>query len=390
MKPSLVQPKNGKETIGSSIVDPKSLNGSMNVENGYNNIDNTNHDLKNVEIKDRQAEYSSIFNVDVNSGEILATILLQHMDKFHNLAAMLGDKYQYSWKMSKAVGFFVTLLKKPINVVKTVVKTENVRNVENSTGNVSSILDSVPLVLSAEEEDARRKSLLKEDSNKQAISEGSTPLDTRSPCNYDTLQQHQQQHQQQQQQLLLLQQQQQQQHEQNVLLQQQQYQQHQQQNSYGINSSYPEMNPDENSFMYGSYAQFNQSIQASQSGVPKGLFSLAFNNHLSDLSNNPINSIDVDINEQFPEIIQATEGFGDNNRSFGEFFGVSAAGAVSPLSNPVVGAAMGTGNMYGDPNTSGAAFMGGNEGGFAGNFSGPNGTANTGDVNMMMSGNWFS
>lgn len=145
MKPNVVGgfQKNGGEFDGDMIND---------VKTGHNKIDNRNHDLNGVEIKDESEEYGSVFNVDVNSGEILATILLNHMDSFHRLAETLGQKYSYSWRMGKAVGFFVTLLKKPVNIVKDLVKTEHIKDVESNEGGVSNVLNSVPLVLSKDEE----------------------------------------------------------------------------------------------------------------------------------------------------------------------------------------------------------------------------------------------
>jgi heme activator protein 1 len=119
-------------------------------------ISHRNHDLDDIEIKDETEEYRSVFDVDVNSGETLATILLSHMDKFHDVAQKLGDKYPYSWRMSKAVGFFIILLRKPTNVVKSLVKTENLGDVENDTGEVSSLLNSVPLVLNVDEEQFKK------------------------------------------------------------------------------------------------------------------------------------------------------------------------------------------------------------------------------------------
>lgn len=107
-----------------------------------------------VEIKDEN-EYS-MFDVDVNSGEMLASVLLGHMDKFHILSQKLGQKYPYSWRMGKAVGFFIILLKKPTTVVKSMVKTDNLQDVENNTGDVSSVLNSVPLVLNSDEQQFKK------------------------------------------------------------------------------------------------------------------------------------------------------------------------------------------------------------------------------------------
>ncbi|CEP20812.1 FST3 [Cyberlindnera jadinii] len=120
------------------------------------NYHHRNHDLDHIEIKDESEQYSSAFHVDVNSGETLATILLGHMDKFHDLAQKLGDKYAYSWRMAKAVGFFIILLRKPTNVVKSMVKTDNLQDVENDTGEVSNMLNSVPLVLSSDEQQFKK------------------------------------------------------------------------------------------------------------------------------------------------------------------------------------------------------------------------------------------
>lgn len=142
MKPSVVEKS-------SFPMVPDDSNDSS--QTGSNNIDNRNYDLNSVEIKDESEQYVSAFNVDVNSGEALATILLSHMDSFHKLAETLGQKYSYSWRMGKAVGFFVTLLKKPVNIVKDLVKTENLKDVEADKG-VSNVLNAVPLVLSTDEE----------------------------------------------------------------------------------------------------------------------------------------------------------------------------------------------------------------------------------------------
>jgi len=141
MKPTLV----GKGNSG----DAKDFKLENQEDVGDDN--HTNHDLDNVEIKDESGEIRSDFNVDVNSGERLATILLGHMGKFHKLAETLGQKYSYSWRMGKAVGFFVTLLKKPVNIVKDLVKTDSVKDVESNKG-ISNVLEAVPLVLSKEEE----------------------------------------------------------------------------------------------------------------------------------------------------------------------------------------------------------------------------------------------
>ncbi|KAH3675057.1 hypothetical protein WICMUC_002889 [Wickerhamomyces mucosus] len=118
--------------------------------------DNYNKDQE-LTIKDEEPavsidELHNFYKTDVDSGEKLAMILLTHMENFSKLTNELGEKYQYSWRMSKAVKFFITLLRKPVNIVKAIVKTENVRNVENNTGFVSNILNSVPLILSSEEE----------------------------------------------------------------------------------------------------------------------------------------------------------------------------------------------------------------------------------------------
>lgn len=152
MRATVVQNTTEKNT-GNGSISPS--NTRKNIDgNGVHEIDNTNHDLDNIEIKDDSA--SSIFDVDVNSGEMLATILLDHMVKFEVLSEKLGKKYPYSWRMAKAVYFFITLLKKPTNSVKSIVKTENVKRVENNTGEVSTLLNSVPLVLSADEEELRK------------------------------------------------------------------------------------------------------------------------------------------------------------------------------------------------------------------------------------------
>lgn len=120
---------------------------------GLNNVNNRNYDLQQVEIKDEEEPKSTttFYNTDVDSGEILAKILLKHMENFHKLTDKLGAKYPYSWRMSKAVGFFVILLRKPVNIVKAIVKTDNVKHVENNTGFASNVLNSVPLVLNPDE-----------------------------------------------------------------------------------------------------------------------------------------------------------------------------------------------------------------------------------------------
>lgn len=144
MKPNIVQPTN-------SIGVNNENNGVMDPQSGLNKIDNRNHDLNGIEIKDESEQFTSIFKVDVDSGEVMSTILLGHMESFHKLAGTLGQRYSYSWRMGKAVGFFVTLLKKPVNIVKDLVKTESINDVENDTG-VANVLNSVPLDLSTEEE----------------------------------------------------------------------------------------------------------------------------------------------------------------------------------------------------------------------------------------------
>ncbi|CCH42433.1 hypothetical protein BN7_1978 [Wickerhamomyces ciferrii] len=182
MKPSFNQKQTEEDLLSKATTSTfkgnktkiEDQNDENDVLKGYNNIDNRNHDLDEVEIKDESDEFTSkittsIFNVDVNSGEVLATILLKHMDSFHKLAETLGSKYNYSWRMGKAVGFFVTLLKKPINIVKDLVKTDNIKQVEKNQG-VSNVLNSVPLVLSkAPEEDVNNQNNGDDDQQNQEM-----------------------------------------------------------------------------------------------------------------------------------------------------------------------------------------------------------------------------
>lgn len=161
---------------------------------GCNSINNDNKDLNNIVIKDEAEEddqdYSSRYNLDVDSGEILATILLSHMEKFFKLADGLGGKYHYSWRMGKAVKFFVTLLKKPKKAVKEMVKSDNIKSVETNKGYVSDLLNSVPLVLSIDEEKVKKcpvfmdTSKPSEEQAEQTLTEepekdlaGTTPID---------------------------------------------------------------------------------------------------------------------------------------------------------------------------------------------------------------------
>lgn len=124
-----------------------------------NNTQNNGVD-KHIGKKENIIQNTSNIGQDINldTSEFLADILMNHMFFFHKIVKQISVKYEYANKIARSAGFFITLLKKPSTMKLDRQSQKQISHSPHPTiSNMASFFRNIPsLVLSANGDQLKR------------------------------------------------------------------------------------------------------------------------------------------------------------------------------------------------------------------------------------------